>query len=256
MRLQDKVALVTGANKGIGRAIAVKLGAEGATVALNYRSHPDLAAQIVQEIADMGGRAQAFQADISRPEDVERLTREVFAAFGRVDILVNNAGVQKQKPFLEMGLDDWDGVLSVDLRGTFLLSQAVAQRMVERQVGGRIINITSVHETVPWVGYTSYCTAKAGEGMLTRNMALELAPHQITVNSVAPGAIAAGKNEPWLQDPQAVAEAQADIPLGRLGQPGEVAALVAFLAGDEAGYITGSTYYIDGGMTEQILEHY
>ncbi len=255
MRLQDRVALVTGASTGIGRTIAVRLAEEGAAVAVNYAGHPELANEVAEEITAMGRRAQTFQADISRAEDVKRLAGQVFAAFGRVDILVNNAGVQKRTPFLQMTVADWDSVLAVDLRGTFMLSQAVARGMVERQATGRIINITSVHESVPWIGYASYCVAKAGEGMLTRGMALELAPHQITVNAVAPGAIAGGKNEPLLADPQAIARMEADIPLGRLGQPGEVAGLVAYLASDEASYITGATFYIDGGLTQQIVEH-
>jgi len=255
MRLENKVALVTGGNTGIGRAIALKLASEGAAVALHCHSHPEETREVVQAITDMGRQARVFPADLSKAEEVQRLVGQVFGAFGRVDILVNNAGEQREKPFLKMTTEEWDSVLGIDLRGTFMLSQAIAQRMAQHQTGGRIINITSVHETVPWQGYTSYCVAKAGEGMLTRNMALELAPYQITVNAVAPGAIAGGKNEPLLNDPRAMARLQADIPLGRLGQPGEVAGMVAYLAGDEASYVTGSTFYIDGGMSQQVLEH-
>jgi len=244
MRLQNKVALVTGGNTGIGRAIALKLAAEGAAIALHCHSHPEETRDVIQAITDMGRRAQVFPADLSQAEHVAQLVRDVFGAFGQVDILVNNAGEQQEKPFLKIGLDEWDSVLGIDLRGTFMLSQAIAQRMVQHQSGGRIINVTSVHETVPWQGYTPYCVAKAGEGMLTRNMALELAPYQITVNAVAPGAIAGGKNEALLNDPQAVARMQADIPLGRLGQPGEVAGMIVYLASDEASYVTGVPPFI------------
>lgn len=249
MRLDGKAAIVTGSATGIGEAVARRLAAEGAAVAIDYvGAVASRAAQVVEDIRAAGGSAIAVEADVTLAEDVEKLIRETVQAFGRLDILVNNAGVEHKVAFLETPLDTWNKVISVNLTGPWLCSQAAAKQMVSQGQGGRIINISSVHEDLPMPTNSPYCASKGGLRMLMRTVALELAPHGITVNNVGPGAIDTPMDAPLKQDPEKMKALLAEIPLGRMGKPEEVAEIAVFLASDAASYVTGSTYFIDGGM--------
>lgn len=253
MRLKDKVALVTGASSGIGKAIATRFAAEGAHVAVNYRpgSQPDLDAARA-EVATFGPTAIAVSADVSKRDDVEQMMADVIAAFGRIDIAVNNAGIEIRRPFLEITDDEWQRVIGVNLFGSFVVSQVAARTMVKQGSGGKLIFISSVHEDIPFPDYTAYCASKGGIRMMMRNLAMELAPFRINVNNIAPGAIATPINKAVLDDPTARKNALSEIPWGRFGTPDEVAAVALFLASDESAYVTGSTYYVDGGLTQQV----
>jgi glucose 1-dehydrogenase len=253
MRLKDKVALVTGASSGIGKAIATRFAAEGAHVAVNYRPGGKTDADAAQaEAASFGPTAIAVAGDVSKREDIERMISEVVAKLGRIDITVNNAGIEIKKPFLEVTDDEWHKVIGVNLYGSFVVSQLAAQQMVRQGGGGKLIYISSVHEDIPFPEYTAYCASKGGVRMMMRNLAMELAPHCINVNNIAPGAIATPINQAVLDDPQAKRNALSEIPWGRFGTPEDVAAVAVFLASDEAAYVTGSTYYVDGGLTQQV----
>jgi len=247
MRLEGKVALVTGGSSGIGRGICERFAREGADVIVNYVSSRVPADTLVAEIRQMGRRVEAIGADISKAEDVARLFEQAIAVMGRVDILVNNAGIEKRTPFLDIAIEDFDRVMAVNLRGAFMCAQAAARDMVKRG-SGRIVNISSIHEDLPFPEFTPYCCSKGAMRMLMRNVAVELAPHGITVNNVAPGAIATPINKATLADPALIAELNAIIPAGHLGTPEDVATVAVFLASDEAAYVTGSTYFVDGGM--------
>jgi glucose 1-dehydrogenase len=194
-------------------------------------------------------------ADVSKREDVERLIAEIVGKFGRIDIAVNNAGIEIKKPFLDVTDDEWNKVLGVNLFGSYLVSQVAARQMVKQGQGGKLIFISSVHEDIPFPGYTAYCASKGGVRMMMRNLAIELAPYKINVNNIAPGAIATPINQAVLHDPAAMKNAISEIPWGRFGKPEEVASLAAFLASDEADYVTGSTYYVDGGLTQQVTSY-
>ncbi|CEK14592.1 SDR family oxidoreductase [Chthonomonas calidirosea] len=255
MRLKDKVALVTGASSGIGKAIAERFAAEGAHVAVNYLPVGAQEAAAETEVTTFGVTGIAVPGDVSRRDDVEQMVATVVQRFGRLDIAVNNAGIEMKKPLLDLTDEDWHKILSVNLYGAFLVCQTAARQMVKQGQGGKIINISSVHEDVPFPGYAPYCVSKGGLRMLMRNLALELAPYQINVNNIAPGAIATPINQQVLDDPQARANAISEIPWGRFGKPEEVAAVAVFLASDESSYVTGSTYYVDGGLTQQVTKY-
>jgi glucose 1-dehydrogenase len=243
MELEGKVAIVTGAATGIGRAIAARLSADGAKVAINYRGSQDEAEALDEELP----RSITVQADVSDPEQVREMVERVARELGPPSILVNNAGMEKQQSLLELSLDNWQTTLGVNLTGPFLCLQACARRMAQNG-GGSIVNISSIHEDVPFPGFAAYCAAKGGLRMLMRDAAAELAEHGIRVNHVAPGAIATPINEETLNDPEKVQRLKELIPLQRVGQPDEVAEVVAFLASERSRYVTGSTYYVDGGM--------
>ena len=252
MRLKDKVAIVTGANSGIGQAIAERFAAEGAYVAVNFRPNAGHEQEVADMLAAFPTPGMPAPADVSNRVDVERMFAAILQKFGRIDIAVNNAGTESKKPFVDLTDDDWNKILRVNLFGAFLVSQAAARQMIKQGQGGRLVFISSVHEDIPFPGYTPYCVSKGGMRMLTRNICLELAPHKITCNNIAPGAIATPINQKVLDDPQAMKNAIGEIPLGRFGKPEEVANVALFLASDESAYVTGSTYYIDGGMTQQV----
>jgi glucose 1-dehydrogenase len=248
-RLQGRRALVTGANSGIGRGIALRLAQEGAAVAVNYISHPEAAEEVVKEINAIGVKGIAIRADVSNEGEVEEMFKQAASALGGLDILVNNAGMETHHEFLEMPLKDWQKVIDVDLTGPFLCAQRAARLMIQTGKGGAIVNITSVHQIIPWGGYAHYCAAKAGLDMLTKTIALELATQNVRVNSVAPGAIQTPINKEVWSDPAMMNDLLSKIPTARVGQVEEVARVVAFLCSDEASYMTGATVYVDGGMT-------
>ncbi len=251
MRLENKVAIITGAGTGIGRAIAIRFAQEGAAVVIDYVGTPDNAAQVVRQIVAAGGKALAVEADVSQPDKVQSLIDQAVQKFGRLDILVNNAGVETKIPFLEIPLEVWSRTIAIDLTGPFLCAQAAARRMVSQGGSGRIINISSVHEDMPMPTNSAYCAAKGGLRMLMRTICVELGPHGITVNNIGPGAIDTPMDAPLKAHPELMQQLLAEIPVGRMGQPEEIAGLATYLASDEAGYVTGSTYFIDGGMLRQ-----
>jgi glucose 1-dehydrogenase len=245
VELRDKVAVVTGASSGIGRAIALAFAREGAAVAVNYARNAEGAESTVKEI---GERAFAVQADVSKPEDVKNLIGQAVQRFGRLDVMVNNAGVEHKMPFLETPLEVWEEVIAVNLRGPWLGCQEAARQLVAQGGPGRIINVSSVHEDLPMPTNSPYCAAKGGLRMLTRTIAVELAPHDITVNNIAPGAIETPMDAPLEEHPRQMEELLSEIPLGRMGKPEEVASLALYLASDASAYVTGSTFFVDGGM--------
>jgi len=252
MRLQEKVAIITGSATGIGKAMAQAMAREGAAVVINYIGHQqDAANGIVHDIAQAGGKALAVAADVSQLDQVQNLVAQTVHTFGRLDIMVNNAGIEEKHPFLEMPLEVWNKIIAVDLTGPWLGSQAAAQQMVTQGEGGRIITISSVHEDLPMPTNAPYCTAKGGLRMLTRTIAVELAPHKITVNNIGPGAIFTPIDADIEANPDLEKRLMAEIPLGRWGKPEDVAELAIYLASDAAAYVTGSTYFIDGGMLRQ-----
>ncbi len=251
MSLEGKVALITGAASGMGKSMAIELARQGASVVVNYHSDKDPGQPVVDVITGTGGKAVAIKADVSQSADVRRMVQQAIEQFGHLDVLVNNAGIEHQTPFLELKEEEWDKVISVDLKGPFLCAQAVARDIVRRKAKGTIINISSVHEDLPFPGYASYCAAKGGLRMLCRDMALELAPYHINVVNVGPGAIATPINAKTLQNPEEKSALIREVPLGRVGTPEEVASLVAYLASDAASYITGTTVFIDGGLMHQ-----
>jgi glucose 1-dehydrogenase len=258
MNLEGKVALVTGSSQGIGQAIAIRLAQEGAAVVINYRSHPEGAEETLAKVQAAGGRCYAAQcpnsqgytlkADLGDVNDLRQLVADSIEHFGKIDILVNNAGIEKHAPFWEVTEADYDAVLNVNLKGVFFATQAMVQHLRETKRPGKIINISSVHEELPFPNFAAYCASKGGIKMLTRNLAVELAPLGITMNNVAPGAIATPINTKLLNDRAKLGTLLQNIPLGRLGQPNDVASLVAFLSSADADYITGSTFFVDGGL--------
>ncbi len=251
MSLQGKVILITGADSGIGKAIALEAARQGANVGVNYHSNAAAANEVVNEIKQLGRKALALQGDVSQSSDVQRMVQQTVEQLGKIDVLVNNAGMEEYEPFLEKTEAEWDRVIAVDLKGPFLCSQAAAREMVKRGQGGTIINISSVHEDLAFPGYASYCAAKGGLRMLCRDLALELAPYHINVVNVGPGAIATPINMQTLQDPEKKAALEKEIPLHRIGTSEEVAKLAAYLASDDASYITGTTVFMDGGLMRQ-----
>ena len=250
MLLDGRRAIVTGASSGIGRATAVRLAREGADVCVNYYSdHEQADAQgVVEEIAAAGRTGIAVRADVGSEPDVVAMVERTTAELGGVDLLVNNAGIEKQVPTLEMSLDDWERVLRTNLTGAFLCLRE-AGRVMARSGGGVVVNMSSVHEFIPWPGFAHYCASKGGLKMLTQTAARELAPQRIRVLGVAPGAIVTPINRFVLDDPEAEHAVVEEIPLGRMGQPDEIAGAVAWAASHEADYVTGTTIVVDGGMS-------
>ncbi|MGH2498375.1 MAG: SDR family oxidoreductase [Ktedonobacteraceae bacterium] len=248
-QFDGKVAIVTGADSGIGRAIALQLAADGATVVVNYAHNKDKAQEVLQSIQQKQGKAIVIQADVSQYQQAMGLIQQTVEHFNRLDIMVNNAGMEIHNSFLDVTEEQFDRVVSVDLKGAFFCAQAAAREMVKRKTPGRIINISSVHEDIPMPKNAPYCCAKGGMRMLTRTICLELAPNNITVNNIAPGAVHTPIDADVEADPEKMNALLNEIPLHRMGQPEDIAKLAAYLASDAAAYITGSTYIIDGGLS-------
>lgn len=248
MKLAGKVALVTGSSGGIGQAIAVRLASEGANIVIDYRSHPEGAEETKAKVEATGRKGLVVKADLGAVSDVCQMIESGIQHFGKLDILVNNAGLEKNASFWDVTEEDYDNVLNVNLKGLFFATQAIAQHLIETKRPGKIINISSVHEELPFPHFTSYCASKGGVKMMMRNLAIELGALGITINNVAPGAIETPINKSLMEDPEKLNAVLKNIPLGRLGQPQDVASMVAFLASLDADYITGSTFFVDGGL--------
>jgi glucose 1-dehydrogenase len=256
LKLKGQSALVTGANSGIGKGIALCLGAEGANVVVNYVTKPETALEVVDEIKAAGGNAIALQADVSNEAQVQAMFQDMYKAFGTIDILVNNAGLQKDSPFQDMTLADWQLVLNINLTGQFLCAREAVREFLRRGIvpevskaAGKIICVSSVHEVIPWGGHVNYATSKGGIMMLMKSMAQELAPKKIRVNSIGPGAIQTPINRSAWETKEALDKLLTLIPYGRIGLTEDIGQLAAWLASDESDYITGTTVFMDGGMT-------
>jgi|YNPNPStandDraft_1061719.scaffolds.fasta_scaffold00202_4 glucose 1-dehydrogenase len=247
MKLKGKTAVVTGGSRGIGRAIALACAREGAAVVVNYVAAASAAEQVVAAIRAAGGRAVAVRGDVQDLSQHDRILSPAVEQFGALDILVNNAGIARRQPFLEATPPAWEEIIGVNLKGVYFLSQAAARLMIPRG-GGKMINISSVHDTHPMPGNSIYCIAKAGLVMLTRSLAVELAAHGIQVNCVSPGAVATDENRDRLADPAYREKVLSKIPCRRIGAVEDVTGAVILLASSESDYITGVTLYVDGGM--------
>lgn len=253
--LKGQVALVTGASSGIGRGIAISMAAAGATVVINYIGKDEDARKVADDIKKDGGEAGIVKADVSKEDDVTNMFSTVLERHGTVDILVNNAGIQKDSAFADMSLDDWNAVIGVDLTGAFLCSREAVKEFMRRGVqvefsraAGKIIFISSVHEIIPWAGHANYTAAKGGVQMLMKTIAQELAPKKIRANCIAPGAIKTPINQKVWSDPEQRKKLESLIPYDRIGETSDIGPIAAWLASDEADYITGTTVYADGGM--------
>jgi glucose 1-dehydrogenase len=248
-RLLGRKALVTGGSRGIGRGIAVRLAEEGADVVINFNSDPGGAEEALAEVEALGRRGAIIRANLGTVAEVRELVARSAAALGGLDVLVNNAGIEKNAPFWDVTESDFDAVLNVNLKGVFFATQAFVQQCMAAGRPGKIINISSVHEELAFPHFAAYCASKGGVRMLTRTLAVELGPLGITINSIAPGAIETPINAKLLNDPVKLQSLVRQIPLGRLGKPADVAGLAVFLASRDSDYVTGTTYFIDGGLT-------
>jgi glucose 1-dehydrogenase len=248
-RFENKVALVTGSSQGIGAACAIRLAADGADIILNGRELDERGEKVIKQITDMGRRAHFIVADVSKAPNVVKLVTDAVAVFGQLDILVNNAGVEKNNDFWNVTEEEYDFVMDTNLKGVFFGIQAFVKYCKDQQREGVVINMSSVHEEIVFPHFAAYCASKGGLKMLTRNLATELAPLNVRVNNVAPGAIATPINKKLMDNPEQLAGVLDNIPMKKMGTPEDVAALVAFLASDDAKYVTGSTYFVDGGLT-------
>ncbi|HEY3130617.1 MAG TPA: SDR family oxidoreductase [Acidobacteriota bacterium] len=254
--LKDQKALVTGANSGIGEAVARALAASGAAVIVNYVANPDAARKVVSDIEAAGGQAIAIQADVSNEQQVQAMFTQALTLLGTIDILVNNAGLQRDSPFAQMTLEQWNTVIAVNLTGQFLCAREAVREFLRRGVvpavssaAGKIICISSVHEVIPWAGHVNYAASKGGIMQLMKSLAQEVAPHKIRVNSIAPGAIKTPINRSAWETAEAEAKLLTLIPYGRVGVPEDIGKAAVWLASDESDYVHGATLFVDGGMT-------
>src|SRR3954469_6866647 len=250
MSLTGKVAIVTGGNSGIGKAIALALAEQHANIVIDYVADPDATEALEQQIAQLGDRAIGVKADVSKVADLQRLAHTTVKEFGRLDIMVNNAGVETRTSVLDTTEDQYDKVLDINLKSAFFGTQIAAQQMIKQGGGGRIINISSVHEDWPMPDNTAYCLSKGGMRMLTRTAGVELAPYGINVVGVGPGAVDTPINASTEADPEKLAKLNSAIPIGRMAQPSEIGSVVAFLAGEGASYLTATTIFADGGIMQ------
>jgi glucose 1-dehydrogenase len=250
MNLKGKVAIVTGGNSGIGMAIVLELARQGANIVIDYVTHPEAAAELEKQVHALGDCVLGVKADVSQVPDLQKLFATAVKEFGRVDIMVNNAGVETRTSILDTTEAQYEKVLAINLKSAFFGTQLAAQQMIKQGGGGRIINITSVHEDWPMPGNTAYCLSKGGMRMLTRTAGVELAPHNILVVGVGPGAVATPINLSTMQDPVLLQKLDSAIPLRRMARPEEIASVVAFLAGEGASYVTATTIFADGGIMQ------
>jgi len=250
MSLKNKVAIVTGGNSGIGQAIVLELARQGASVVIDYVAHPEATEALEREICKLGNQSLGVEADVSKLADLEKLIDAAVQKFGRLDIMVNNAGIETRTSVLDTTETQYDRVMAINLKSAFFGTQIAARQMIKQGGGGRIINITSVHEDWPMPGNTPYCLAKGGMRMLTRTAGVELAKHDILVVGVGPGAVATPINLSTMTDPAKLAQLNAAIPLGRMARPEEIASVVGFLAGAGASYLTATTIFADGGIMQ------
>jgi glucose 1-dehydrogenase len=250
MDLQGKVAIVTGGNTGIGKAVVMALAAQGASIVIDYIFNDDAEALLEADLRGLGDKVVGVKADVSKVEDLKTLVDTAVTTFGRLDIMVNNAGIETRTSILDTTEKQYDMVLDINLKSAFFGTQLAATQMIAQGGGGRIINMTSVHEDWPMPGNTAYCLSKGGMRMLTRTAGVELGPHNILVVGVGPGAVDTPINKATVADPKALAILDAAIPLGRLAEPEEIASLVAFLAGPGSSYLTATTIFADGGLMQ------
>jgi glucose 1-dehydrogenase len=248
MSLHGKVAVVTGGNSGIGKAVVLALAAAGANIVIDYVANPEATEDLEKQVIALGDKAIGVQADVSKVEDLERLIAQTVEAFGRLDIMVNNAGIETRTSVLDTTEQQYQRVMDINLKSAFFGTQLAAKQMIAQGSGGRIINMTSVHEDWPMPGNTAYCLSKGGMRMLTRTAGVELGPQGVQVIGVGPGAVATPINTSTMNDPGKMATLDAAIPLGRMAQPEEIASLVVFLAGDGATYLNATTVFADGGL--------
>jgi glucose 1-dehydrogenase len=248
-RLQGKVIAITGGSQGIGLAIAQRFAEQGADISFCYRSNKAGADEVVRNILKTGQKVAGFQYDVSSVSEGQKFIADTTAQFGKIDVLVNNAGLERRADFWDATEGDYDAVMNVNLKGLFFITQAFVKNRMAAKAGGKIINISSVHEELPFPHFASYCASKGGVKMLTRNLSIELAPFGITINSIAPGAIETPINKNLLNDPAKLRALLDNIPLKRLGTPDDVANMAVFLASEESNYATGTTFFVDGGLT-------
>ncbi|WP_159014862.1 SDR family oxidoreductase [Acidisoma sp. S159] len=254
--LMGQPALVTGANSGIGKAVALGLARAGADVVVNYVTNPEAAEEVVHEIEAMGRRSIALKADVSREDEVEKMFADAIAYLGTLHIVVSNAGLQRDAPFDQMTLEQWNTVIGINLTGQFLCTRAATREFKKRgvvpavsQAAGKIICMSSVHQVIPWAGHANYAASKGGVMLLMKTIAQELAPHFIRVNSIAPGAIRTPINTSAWNTPEAYADLMTLVPYKRIGEPDDIARAAVWLVSDAADYVTGATLFVDGGMT-------
>jgi glucose 1-dehydrogenase len=250
MTLSGKVAVVTGGNTGIGKAVVLALAKEGASIVIDYIMGEELEQELEGEVRALGDKVVGVKADVSKVEDLRTLVGTAVSTFGRLDVMVNNAGVETRTSVLDTTEEQYAKVMDINLKSAFFGTQLAAAQMIAQGGGGRIINMTSVHEDWPMPGNTAYCLSKGGMRMLTRTAGVELAPHGILVVGVGPGAVDTPINKATVADPKALAILDAAIPLGRLAQPEEIGSIVAFLAGEGASYLTATTIFADGGLMQ------
>ena len=248
MSLQGKVAIVTGGNSGIGQAIVLELARQSANIVIDYVCHPEATEALEREVAKLGDQSIGIKADVSKITDLQMLVEQAVNKFGRIDIMVNNAGVETRSSVLDTTEEQYDRVMAINLKSAFFGTQIAARQMIKQGGGGRIINITSVHEDWPMPGNTPYCLSKGGMRMLTRTAGVELARHNILVVGVGPGAVATPINVGTISDPTKLAQLDAAIPLQRMARPEEIASVVGFIAGEGASYLTATTIFADGGI--------
>lgn len=254
-KLKGQSALVTGANSGIGEAVAIALANDGANVVINYITHPENADAVVKKIETNGGKAIAIKADVSKEDDVQSMFQQMYDAYGTIDILVNNAGIQKDAALETMSLEDWRWVINVNLTGQFLCSREAVREFLRRGIvperscaAGKIICMSSVHQVIPWAGHVNYASSKGGIQMMMKSMAQELASKKIRVNGIGPGAIKTPINFNAWSTPEAAEKLLTLIPYGRIGEPEDIGKVAVWLASDESDYIVGTTLFVDGGM--------
>lgn len=254
-KLRGQCALVTGANSGIGEAVAIAMGNHGAKVVVNYVTHPENADAVVKKIEDNGGTAIAIKADVSKEDEVQSMFRQMFDKFGTIDILVNNAGIQKDSPLESMSLENWNWVINVNLTGQFLCSREAVKEFLRRGIvperscaAGKIICMSSVHQVIPWAGHVNYAASKGGIELMMKSMAQELAPKKIRVNAIGPGAIKTPINTAAWETPEAAKKLLTLIPYQRIGEPEDIGKVAVWLASDDSDYLVGTTIFADGGM--------